>query len=340
MSDRPCPNMKKILITGCSGFLGSFLNQKLLEVQKPFLEKVSGGLMQVDVHGITEIAGYDSPGITVHYVDIRDREKVFSAVEAVKPDVTFHLAAVANVGYSWKNQASTYEINFIGSSNLLEALGEFSPSSRVLLMSTAELYGKSQKDVMDEDTLTAARNPYALSKMAMEMLGDLYLDSKRLDIIKLRSFNFTGPGQDRKFVASDFSFQIAEIEKGKREPVIRVGNLSAIRDISDVRDIARFLTVIAEKGEPGAIYNLCSGKSYSIRELLDILLSLASVKIEVVVNKDKFRPIDVPRLVGDNRRIREAFGLHPEYSIEQTLTDLLNFWRQRVGENAGTPGNG
>ncbi|MCX6580392.1 MAG: GDP-mannose 4,6-dehydratase [Candidatus Aminicenantes bacterium] len=325
--------MKKILITGCSGFLGSFLNQKLLKVREraePFLEKVPGRRGQNDVHGITEIAGYESPGITVHHVDIRDREKVFSAVEAIKPDVTFHLAAVANVGYSWKNQAPTYEINFIGSSNLLEAVAEFSPGSRVLLMSSAELYGKSQKDVMDEDTPTDARNPYALSKKAMEMLGDLYLDAKRLDIIKLRSFNFTGPGQDRKFVASDFSFQIAQIEKGKREPVIRVGNLSAVRDISDVRDIARFLAVIAEKGEPGGVYNLCSGHAYSIRELLDILLSLAAVKIEVVVDKDKFRPIDVPRLVGDNRRVRETFGLHPEYSIEQTLTDLLKYWRQRV----------
>lgn len=343
MSDRPRPNMKKILLTGCSGFLGSFMDQKLLEVREraePFLEKVPGGRRQIDVHGITEVAGYESPGITVHHVDIRDREKVFSSVDSIKPDVTFHLAAVANVGYSWKNQASTYEINFIGSSNLLEALAEFSPGSRVLLMSTAELYGKSQKDAMDEDTPTAARNPYALSKMAMEMLGDLYLDSKRLDIIKLRSFNFTGPGQDRKFVASDFSFQIAEIEKGKREPVIRVGNLSAIRDISDVRDITRYLNVIAEKGEPGGIYNLCSGRAYSIRELLDILLSLATVKIEVVVDKDKFRPIDVPRLIGDNRRIREAFGLYPKYSIERTLADLLNYWRQRVGENADTPSNG
>jgi len=331
MSDRPRPNMKKILITGCSGFLG----QKLLEVKEPFLEKVPCRRGQSDVHGITEIAGYEAPGITVHHVDIRDRGKVFSAVAAIKPDVTFHLAAVANVGYSWKNQASTYEINFMGSSNLLEAAAEFSPGSRVLLMSSAELYGKSQKDVMDEDTPTDARNPYALSKKAMEMLGDLYLDAKRLDIIKLRSFNFTGPGQDRKFVASDFSFQIAEIEKGKREPVIRVGNLSAVRDISDVRDIARFLAVIAAKGEPGGVYNLCSGKAYSIRELLDILLSLAAVKIEVVVDKDKFRPIDVPRLVGDNRRIREAFGLQPEYSIEQTLADLLNYWRQSVGLVSG-----
>ncbi|HLP60271.1 MAG TPA: GDP-mannose 4,6-dehydratase [Candidatus Deferrimicrobium sp.] len=321
--------MKKILITGCSGFLGTFLSRHLREGDG----QTGNHINPFEVSGITEEADYKSSQIMVHHVDIRDREKVFSAVEAVKPDVTFHLAAVANVGYSWKNQASTYEINFIGSSNLLEALGEFVPGSRVLLMSTAELYGKSQQNVMDENTPTTARNPYALSKKAMEMLGDLYLDAQKLDIIKLRSFNFTGPGQDRKFVASDFSYQIAEIEKGKREPIIRVGNLSAVRDISDVRDIARFLKVIAEKGESGGIYNLCSGKAYSIRELLDILLSLAAVKIEVVVDTDKIRPIDIPRLVGDNRRTREMFGLNHEYSIEQTLTDLLNYWRQRIGDN-------
>lgn len=334
--------MRKVLITGCSGFLG----QKLLETRtgESFLENVPGCQKQTntrqneihDIHGITEIMDYESPAITVHHVDIRDKENVFSVVEAVKPDVTFHLAAIANVGYAWKNQTSTYEINFIGSSNLLEALAKFSPGSRVLLMSTAELYGKSQREVMDESTPTSASNPYALSKKAMEMLADLYLEAKKLDIIKLRSFNFTGPGQDRKFVAADFSFQIAEIEKGKREPVIRVGNLSAIRDISDVRDIARFLKVIANKGESGGIYNLCSGKAYSIQHLLDILLSLARVKIDVVIDEDKFRPIDIPRLVGDNRRIREIFGLEPEYSIEQTLTDLLDYWRQRVDFGTGS----
>ncbi|MCU0285647.1 MAG: GDP-mannose 4,6-dehydratase [Acidobacteria bacterium] len=315
--------MKRILITGCSGFLGTFLSRFLNEK-----EAHTGN--NIEISGITEEKDYQSPHVKVHHADIRDREAIFSLVKTIKPDVTFHLAAIANVGYSWKNQASTYEINFIGSSNLLEAVAEFAPGSRVLLMSTAELYGKSQQDIIDENTPTTARNPYALSKKAMEMLGDLYMDAKKLDIIKLRSFNFTGPGQDRKFVASDFCFQIAEIEKGKQEPIIRVGNLSAVRDISDVRDIARFLKVIAEKGEPGGLYNLCSGKAYSIRELLDILLSLAAVKIEVVVDANKFRPIDIPRLVGDTRRTRETFGLYHEYSIEQTLTDLLNYWRDKV----------
>lgn len=314
--------MKSVLITGCSGFLGPFLGDAL--------ESAAGD--DITVSGITEVPDYKSSRLTVYNIDIRDRDRVFEVVERVKPDVTFHLAAVANVGFSWKHPKLTYEINFIGSSNLFEALAAYAPQCRVLLMSTAELYGASDKPFMDERLPISARNPYALSKLAMEMAADLYVQSMGMDIVKLRSFNFTGPGQDRKFVASDFSYQIAEIEKGKSEPVIRVGNLSAVRDISDVRDIARYMTGIAWSKEKssGGIYNLCSGSTYSIRELLDILLSLSTKKIDVLVDKDKFRPIDVPRLAGDNGLIRETFNLEPRYKIEQTLSDLLNYWREKL----------
>jgi GDP-4-dehydro-6-deoxy-D-mannose reductase len=317
--------MKNVLITGCSGFLGPFLIDRLGGGQENFCR-------YENITGITEIPGYTSPKIEVSIIDIRDRERIFGIIEKVKPEIVFHLAAVSNVGFSWNNQKLTYEINFIGSSNLLEAIKRFSPRCRVLLMSTAELYGGSDKDLMDESLPTSARNPYALSKKAMEMAADLYIQSEGMDIVKLRSFNFTGPGQDRKFVASDFSFQIAEIEKGKREPVIRVGNLSAVRDISDVRDIARFLAVIAAntKAEPCGIYNLCSGNAFSIRNILDILLSLSTERITVEVEENRFRPIDIPRLVGDNSLIGKTFHLHPEFKIEQTLSDLLNYWREKI----------
>lgn len=314
--------MKNVLITGCSGFLGPFLSETLDT-------SVEGG-GKIKISGITEVPDYKSSRITVYNIDIRDRDRVFEVVETVKPDVVFHLAAISNVGFSWKHQELTYQINFIGSSNLLEALAEFSPRCRVLLMSSAELYGASNEEKMNESLPISSRNPYALSKIAMEMAADLYIRSMGMDIVKLRSFNFTGPGQDRKFVASDFSYQIAEIEKGRREPVIRVGNLSAERDISDVRDIARYMAVIARSGKevPGGIYNLCSGNTYSIRELLDILLSLSEKKIDVKVDKGKFRPIDVPRLAGDNTLLRETFNLQPRYTFEQTLSDLLNHWRE------------
>lgn len=314
---------KKILITGCSGFLGSHLIDGL---EKEYRNK---GALKLS--GITEIIEYSSPRLDVYHVDLRDRQKVFAAVEAIQPDLSFHLAAVANVGFSWRHQQLTYEVNFIGTSNLLEALNRFSPGSRVLLMSSAELYGGCSEKACNENTpLAPPKNPYSLSKIAMEMVGDLHRNTSKLEIIKIRAFNFTGPHQNKQFVASDFSYQVAEIEKEKREPVIRVGNLSAIRDISDVRDIARYLTVIAEKGESGNVYNLCSGKTYSVQDILDILISLSFKKIEVIVDENKLRPVDVPKLWGDNSLIKQKFNLSPEYEIKQTLSDLLNYWRERV----------
>jgi GDP-4-dehydro-6-deoxy-D-mannose reductase len=310
---------KKILITGCSGFLGSHLTD--------MLEKEKDDVLS----GITEVTDYTSSRLKVYHVDIRDRQKVFEAVEAIQPDLIFHLAAIANVFFSWKYQQLTYQINFIGSSNILEAISEISPHSRILLMSSAELYGNCKENACKEaKPLSSPRNPYSLSKYAMEMVGNLYRDVKNMDIVTVRSFNFTGPGQNYQFVASDFSHQIAEIEKGKREPVIRVGNLSAIRDVSDVRDIARYVTVIAKQGENGGIYNLCSGKTYSIEYLLDTLLSFSTKEIKVVVDENKFRPVDIPKLWGDPSLIKEKFNLEPEYEIKQTLLDLLNYWRERV----------
>jgi len=310
---------KKILITGCSGFLGSHLTDTLEKEKDQVLS------------GITEVTDYTSSQLKVYHVDIRLGQKVFEAVEAIQPDLTFHLAAVANVFFSWKHQQLTYQINFIGSSNILEAISEISPHSRILLMSSAELYGNCRgKPFKETDVLSSPGNPYSLSKYAMEMVGNLYRHAKRMDIVTVRSFNFTGPGQSNQFVASDFSYQIAEIEKGKREPVIRVGNLSAIRDVSDVRDIARYLTVIAKQGENDGIYNLCSGKTYSIKDILDMLLSFSTKEIKVVVDEKKFRPIDIPKLGGDPSLIREKFNLEPQYEIKQTLLDLLKYWRERV----------
>ncbi|MCP5048646.1 MAG: NAD-dependent epimerase/dehydratase family protein [bacterium] len=313
---------KKILITGCSGFLASHLLDAL--------EKNSPHVLS----GITEVPDFQSSRLKVFTVDLRDRDLVFSAIEEIQPDLVFHLAAISNVGFSWKNQDLTYKVNFLGSSNLIEAVSQFAPSCRILLMSSAELYGNLKEGAYSEaDVICSPRNPYSLSKIAMELVGELYMHAGNMDIIKVRAFNFTGPGQAPQFVAPDFSRQIARIEAGLKEPVLRVGNLSAVRDFSDVRDIARYLAVLAEKGESGKVYNLCSGGSCSIQDILDILLDFATKDITVEVDPKKLRPVDVPFLWGDNSLIKDKFNLTPDYDIRHTLLDLLNDWRKKVGRD-------
>jgi GDP-4-dehydro-6-deoxy-D-mannose reductase len=311
--------MNRVLVTGCSGFLASHL-LKLLQQDGPS-----------KIFGITEVPGFSYPHVEVSQVDIRCRDDILHLLQNIRPDITFHLAAVANVGFAWKNPYLTYEVNFIGSSNLLEAILSVAPRSRLVLMSSAEVYRSNETTPINENSPVQIQNPYAFSKLIMEMLGDLYLKTHGLDVCKIRAFNFTGPGQDMKFVASDFASQIAAIEKGKREAVIRVGNLAAIRDFSDVRDVARYVQVIGRQGKTGEVYNLGSGHSYSIKNILDILLSLSRKPIRVEVDAGKFRPIDNPQINCDCTRIRSEFGLQPEIGMEKTLLDLLNYWREFSG---------
>lgn len=308
--------MNRILVTGCSGFLASHL-LKLLQRQD-----------RNKLFGITEVPGFTYPDVEVFQVDIRRRDDISHVLEIIRPDVTFHLAAVANVGFAWKNPQLTYDVNFMGTSNLLEALQASAPDSRLILMSSAEVYQTGGEGPIGENSSTLCQNPYALSKLAMEMLGDLYWHAFAMNVCKIRAFNFTGPGQDEKFVASDFASQIARIERGERPPVIRVGNLAAVRDFSDVRDVARCLEVIGGKSAGGEVFNLCSGRAYSIRQVLDILLAQARVPIRVEVDANKFRPLDNPQMLGDCRLIRSRFGLRPEFTFEKTLLDLLDYWRE------------
>jgi GDP-4-dehydro-6-deoxy-D-mannose reductase len=311
--------MTRILVTGCSGFLAAHLLQLLQRDGKS------------KIFGITEVSGFSHPQVDVSQVDIRRRDDMIHLLAAIRPDITFHLAAVTNVGFAWKNPYLTYEVNFLGSSNLLEAILPVASHSRLVLMSSAEVYRSDGGTPINENSPTQSQNPYALSKLVMEMLGDLYWKTHGLNVCKLRAFNFTGPGQDAKFVASDFASQIAAIEKGKQEAVIRVGNLAAIRDFSDVRDVARYVQVLGQRGKGGEVYNLCSGRSYSIEKILEVLLSLAKKSIRVEVDTGKFRPLDNPQITGDCSRIRSEFGLRPEIAMEKTLLDLLDYWREFPG---------
>ena len=197
-------------------------------------------------------------------------------------------------------------------------------------MSSAEVYKAEVGKRITENSSIEIKNPYALSKYAMEMVGKLYEKIYGMNVLIVRSFNFTGPGQSRAFVISDFSYQIAAIEKNLSAPIIRVGNLSVRRDFSDVRDIASYLNTVMEHGAQGEIYNLCSGNSYSINELLELLLGISKKRIKIEVDKDKLRVSDSPVLSCDNRLIKSKFNLKPKYSIERTLEDSLNFWRKKL----------
>jgi GDP-4-dehydro-6-deoxy-D-mannose reductase len=315
--------MSRILVTGCSGFLASHLLRLLQREDKN------------KIFGITEVPGFIYPDVEVFQVDIRRHDDIAQMMEIIRPEITFHLAAVANVGFAWKNPEMTYHVNFMGTSNLLEALQASAPDSRLVLMSSAEVYRTTNGEPLNERSPVAAQNPYALSKLAMEMLGDLYWRVFGMKACKIRAFNFTGPGQDRKFAASDFASQIARIERGDLPPLIRVGNLEAVRDFSDVRDVARYLQVIADRGEGGDVFNICSGRNYSIRQVLDILLAQAKRRIRIEVDSSKFRPLDTPVISGDPSLIRRRFGLAPEYAIEKTLGDLLEYWRGMPSEGPG-----
>jgi len=308
--------MEKILITGCSGFLSYYLTRELSSDQ-------------IQILGLTE-ENFSSDEYEVLKTDIRDGERIGKIIKEYNPDKIFHLAAISNVGLSWKNPSLTYEVNFIGSSNILESASKYSPSAKIILMSSAEVYSGITKGLLSERSKTSPDNPYALSKLGMEMAADLYIKARDMDIIKIRSFNFTGPGQNISFVSSDFAMQIAEIEAGKKEPVIKVGNLSAERDFSDVRDISRYLSVLGRSGKSGEIYNLCSGRAYKISDILNKLLALSTSNIKVEVESDRYRPIDKPLLAGDNSKIVKGFGLTPGYDLKMTLKDLLDHSRKKT----------
>lgn len=315
--------MQRVLITGCTGFLGRHLVELLR--RDP----------QYCLYGITDEPGVEVPGIEIRQLDIRNRSQLFQLVETCKPDQVFHLAAITNVGFSWAHQQLTYEVNFMGSLHLMEALVQFVPRSRILIMSSAEISGL-QLNESPEGRQLSIRSPYALSKAAMEMLVSLFLARSSLALVPVRAFNFTGPGQDPQFVAPDFARQVARIEAGMAPPVIRVGNLSARRDFSDVRDMARYVAAAGFKGKKGRLMQLGSGRVIPIRRILDILLSLSRVPITVKVEPERLRPLDIPELQGECGILRREMGLTPNYSMEQTLSDLLDEWRMKVQGEAGS----
>lgn len=313
----------RVLITGAGGFVGHHLSAHLGRVQA-----------KARLIGTTLF-----PSETVHQavhehrrIDLKGYEQVRDLLEDCRPDAIYHLAAQAFVPRSFEDPWETLENNILAQLNLIRACLDLDMQPRILIVSSAEIYGAVAPDQLplDEDVAIQPTNPYSVSKVAQDMLALQYYLSHELPIMRARPFNHIGPGQNERFVAPAFAKQIAAIEEGAGDAVIYVGNLEAKRDFTDVRDIVRAYHMIVEKGKPGEAYNIASGLAHSIRHLLDTLLQQSDIEIEVRVDPSRLRPVDVPEIRGDSSKLHRDTGWQPKLSFEDTLRDVLSDYRGRL----------
>jgi GDP-4-dehydro-6-deoxy-D-mannose reductase len=315
----------RVLITGITGFAGSHLADYCL----------SRG--DVEVFGIvrwrsrTENIEHFEHKVALLECDLRDATSTRSIVEEVRPEFIFHLAAQSYVPTSWKAPSESLSTNVLGELNIFEAVRKVNLDCRIQVAGSSEEYGMVYENELPirEDNPLRPMSPYAVSKVAQDLLGYQYFMSYKMDIVRTRGFNHTGPRRPPVFVCSDFAKQIVDIEKGLKEPVINVGNLESRRDFTDVRDTVKAYFLALERGESGQVYNICSEKSYSMQEVLDKLLSLSDATVEVRQDPKRMRPSDVPVLQGDCSRFRDATGWRPEIPFDKTLQDIMDYWRKR-----------
>lgn len=317
----------RALITGITGFAGSHLADYLL-AEQPEVEIFGIRRWRSRMENIEHLDGK----VQLRECDLRDAAAVQSVVTEIRPDYIFHLAAQSYVPASWRAPSETLTTNLLGQTNIFEAVRVLELDPVIQIAGSSEEYGLVLPDEVPIKETNPLRplSPYAVSKVAQDLLAYQYFRSYGLKTIRTRGFNHTGPRRGEVFVTSNFAKQIASIEAGLREPVIRVGNLDAQRDFTDVRDMVRAYWLAVTKATPGEVYNLASGSAVTIRELLDRLLALSDTKVEVQVDPDRLRPSDVEILLGDYSKFRSDTGWEPSIPLEQTLKDTLDFWRQKL----------
>lgn len=315
----------RVLITGISGFAGSHLAELVLDKGAKVFGTIRWRSRRENIDHLED-------KIELIDCDLKDSSSVRNCLLRSKPDFIFHLAAQSFVPTSWHAPAETLLTNIIGQVNIFEALRDLKMSPRIQLACSSEEYGMVYDNEIPIKETNPLRplSPYAVSKVTQDMLGYQYFMSYGMEIVRTRAFNHTGPRRGYVFVTSNFAKQIAEIEKGKKEPVIYTGNLEAKRDFSDVRDVVRAYWLSLEKGEAGEVYNIGSGRAITIKEMLDMLLSKSKVKVTTKQDPARMRPSDVELLAGDYTKIKEKTGWKPEILLGKTLEDLLNYWRERV----------
>ena len=302
----------KALIFGIGGFVGRYLTDELRS------------------HGY-EVAGSDImdecslPGVEYTKGDLLDPAFVDGLVDSTKPDAIINLAAISSVGASWKIPQTTIQVNVVGALNILEAAGKHARNAKILFIGSSEEYCAKSGTISEKDPISA-NNPYGISKVAQEQFVECYRSRFGLKIHYVRPFNHTGVGQRDSFVLPSFCKQAASIEAAGEPGEIHVGNLTAKRDFSDVRDVARAYRMILESDDDRVIFNVGSGEAHGLDEMLEYIVSLCSVDVKIVVDEERYRPIDTPIVQCDNSLIREKLGWAPEYSIFDTLKEMYEYY--------------
>ena len=317
----------RVLITGITGFAGSHLADYLLAEQP-----------QVEIHGICrwrsrrENIEHLDGRVQLMEGDLRDAASLRQVMVEARPEAIFHLAAQSYVPTSWRAPTETLTTNIAGQSNLFEAVRAAGLDPVIQVAGSSEEYGLVHPDEVPirESNPLRPLSPYAVSKVAQDMLAYQYFRSYGMKTVRTRGFNHTGPRRGEVFVSSNFAKQIASIEAGLQEPVIRVGNLEAQRDFTDVRDMVRAYWLAVTRATPGEVYNLGSGRAITIRDLLDMLLGMSRAQVEIEVDPDRLRPSDVEVLLADSSKFRQETGWEPVIPLEKTLADLLEHWRRRI----------
>lgn len=308
---------RKVLVTGASGFVGAHL-LRLLDAEPG-----------VELHAWTRDVVPEGTRARWVVLEVADRQVVHDAIAETRPDLVFHLAGAAHVGQSFGSVTETLATNVMGTAHLLDALRDHHVAARTLVVGSSTVYRPSEEALTEESPI-GPTSPYGLSKLAQERLAVRASHEDGLDVLVVRSFNHFGPGQAPSFFAPAFARQIAEIEAGLRPPVIRVGNLDARRDLTDVRDTVRAYRLLMERGARGAVYNMCTGRAHGVGDILAAMARRARVAVKMEEDPALLRPNDNPVVLGSYARLERATGWTPEIPLERTIEDLLNDWRERV----------